>query len=81
VINVNEGVRPQALLKFLSRHYVARMFQQNGQNLKRLATEFEPRTALAQFSGPKIHFKGGKAKELGLLECFVHCQVPQVVEV
>ena len=61
VIDIDESVRPQPLLQFVPGHNLAGGLQQDGQNLKRLASEFQLQPALAQFSRLKVNFEGGKA--------------------
>ena len=56
MIDVDEGVRPEALLQFLSRHYFAGALQQDGKNLKRLSAEFEFQTGFMPFARLKVSF-------------------------
>ena len=47
VIDVNEGVGPEALLQFVATYYFTRSLQKNCQHLKRLAGEFQLDAAFA----------------------------------
>ena len=60
VIDVDKRIRPEPLLQFLPRHHFAGAFQQDGENLKRLAGEFQLHSALAHFSRWKVNFKGSE---------------------
>jgi hypothetical protein len=60
VVNVDEGVRPQPFLQFLSGHHFAGVFQQDGQDLKGLARKFQLHAAFAQFSRWKVNFEGSE---------------------
>ena len=60
MIDIDEGVRPQPLLQFLPGHHFAGALQQDGQNLKGLAGEFQLHSALAQFSRGKVNFEGSE---------------------
>jgi hypothetical protein len=47
VIDINKCVRPQPLLQFLPCNDVTWALQKDGENLKRLAREFQPHTSFA----------------------------------
>jgi hypothetical protein len=57
VIDIDERVWPQPFLQFLPRHHFAGAFQQDGENLKRLAGELQLYSALVQLSRWKVNFK------------------------
>ena len=60
MIDIDKRVRPQPLLQFLPSHHFAGALQQDGENLKGLAREFQLHPALAQFSRPKVNFEGSE---------------------
>jgi hypothetical protein len=60
VIEIDKRVRPQPLLQFLASHYVARALQQEGENLERLARQFQLYSSLAQFSYSKVNFESSE---------------------
>ena len=72
VIDVDKRVRPEPLLQFLPRDYVSRTLQQNGQDLKRLATELELHSGLAQLAGSKINFECLETNQIGGSESLLH---------
>src|SRR5215469_11384654 len=74
VFKVNERlvVGPQALLKFLSAHYLARMLQQDRQNLKGLTPESQFQPVLAYFSLIQVNFKDPELDDAGCRDCFRH---------
>jgi hypothetical protein len=41
MINVDKRVRPQTLLQLLASNHLTSMLEQDGQNLERLACEFD----------------------------------------
>src|SRR5215472_12944025 len=56
-LDIDEGVRPEALLQLLSRHDLSGTFKQYGKDLEGLAAEFQLRSVLAQLSGAEIRFE------------------------
>jgi hypothetical protein len=61
MVEVDECVWPELLSQFFPGHHFARMLQQNGQKLKRLAAQFELHASPAQFSGTKIKLEVSEA--------------------
>src|SRR6185369_17105808 len=59
-VDVDERVGPKPPLQLLPRHHFAGAFQQDGENLKRLAGESQLHSALAHFSRCKVNFKGSE---------------------
>ena len=57
MVEIDERVRPELLSQFFPGHHFARMLQQNGQNLKRLAAQFELHASPAQFAGTKVNLE------------------------
>ena len=64
-LDIHKRVRPESLLQLLPREYVSRTLQQNGQNLKRLATELQLHSGLAQLTGSKINFECLETNQIG----------------
>ena len=57
MVDVDKCIRPQPFLKFFSGGYFAGTLQQDGENLKRLARQFQLYSSLAQFSYSKVNFE------------------------
>jgi hypothetical protein len=60
VIDIDKSVWPQPLLQFLACHHFAGPLQQDGQNLKWLASKSQLHATFAQLSRWKVNFKGCK---------------------
>jgi hypothetical protein len=71
VFDIDERVGPKPLLQYLSRHHFARTFQQDSQDLKRLAAKFQLVSGPAQFPSPKVNFEVSEryGSNLGLFLC------------
>jgi hypothetical protein len=64
VVEINERVvRPELLAEFIACDHVAGMFQQHGQNLKRLVLQPDSPAVLEEFSCAEIDFKRPEAGE------------------
>jgi hypothetical protein len=62
VIEVDKGVGgPKALPQFFAVHHVARMLQQELQDLQRLLLQLHPDAMLPQFSGDRIYLERTEA--------------------
>jgi hypothetical protein len=58
VIEIDEGIdRPQSLLYFFASDHLARLLQQERQNLKRLFLQLYLRTVAAQLARPQVNLK------------------------
>jgi hypothetical protein len=66
VIDVNEGVRPEALLQLFTSENVAGAFKQNGEDLKRLTAKFQFDAGFANFSRNRVNFKDPEADGSGV---------------
>jgi len=60
VIEIDKRVRPKPLLQSFPSDHLTGSLQQDGENLERLAREFEFHSSLAQFSCPKVNFEGSE---------------------
>jgi predicted TIM-barrel fold metal-dependent hydrolase len=62
MVEVDEdSVGPEVSLKLLATDYLAMTFQQNVENLKRSALQFDLKTVLAQLTRPLIELEVAEA--------------------
>jgi hypothetical protein len=78
VIDIDKRIRPQPLLQFLPRHHLARALQQDGENLKGLAAEFQFDAGFTKFARHKVNFEDPEADQSGGLAVRRHCREPQL---
>ena len=60
MIDVDKRVWPQALVQLFTSENVAGALEQDGENLKRLARQFQLYSSLAQFSYSKVNFESSE---------------------
>src|SRR5216683_570474 len=73
VIEIDKSVAwPKALTQFVAGNDFARLFEKDGQNLKRLFGKLEAQTMLAQFEGFKVKIEGAAADYFRRMDGFVH---------
>jgi hypothetical protein len=65
VVNVDEGIWPEALLQLFTIENVAGAFEQNGEDLKRLTAKFQFYATFANFSRDRVNFKDPEADWMG----------------
>jgi hypothetical protein len=67
VVEIDKGVgRPEPLAEFLPGHQFARLFEEQGQNLKGLVLQFDSETVLSEFAGAQVQFEAGETEEIAV---------------
>src|SRR5882762_7056569 len=62
MIKINKRIaQPEPIPQLLARNHIARLFQENGENLERLLGHLESQAVLANFAGSQVNFKCAKA--------------------
>src|SRR5439155_26237806 len=58
MIKINKRIaRPEPVPQFLARNHIARLFEENGENLERLLGHLQSQYVLANFAGSQVNFK------------------------
>jgi hypothetical protein len=78
MVEIHERVTgPQLLTKFISSDYLTRVFEQHGQNLKRLVLQPNSVALLAQFTRTEINLVWPKPGEPNGAGCDLHWSFPE----
>src|SRR5205823_5072797 len=79
LVEINKGVfRPYPLPQLFASDQLARVFQQNGTDLKGLARQCHPHSIFVQLTSLQVRFKDSETNNLRRTVAIVHVQ-PQTV--